>query len=217
MNDSRSSWLELQAAADYIGVHFSSLRRWTDDGKVRCIRTPGGHRRYHKADLDAFLRGLRKGPDTGALMMQEFSQPMQLVSSGHASLRREAWFGELDESERMNMRSGGKQLIAVLMQYATRSQGGEPFMEEGKRLAAEYGQVCHAAGLSLADTIRAFITVRRSITNSVRHAGALANASDPEALRLYDRLDGILDAMLLAMLDSFDRARQQRLNPHQMG
>ena len=162
-----SSWLELREAADYIGVHFSSLRRWTDDGKVPCIRTPGGHRRFRRADLDAFVEGLREGPDTGMLMMQHFSQPAALVSSGHADLRREAWFGELDEAERMNMRTGGQQLIAVLMQYAIRRQGGEPFLEEGQRLAAEYGQVCHAAGLSLAIALLtvSFQSVRAAASN----------------------------------------------------
>ena len=217
MQDAPKSWLELQEAADYIGVHFSSLRRWTDNGKVPCIRTPGGHRRFRRADLDAFVDGLRQGPEAGVLMMQHFAQPAALVQRGHADIRREAWFGDLDEAERMNMRTGGQQLIAVLMQYATRSQGGEPFLEEGERLATEYGQVCHAAGLSLADTVRAFVMVRRSITISVRQAGALSNISDPEALRLYDRLDHFLDSMLLTMLDAFDRARQQRLNPPQTG
>ena len=37
-----TQWLDLSAAADYLGVHFTTLRRWTDDGKVPCIRTPGG-------------------------------------------------------------------------------------------------------------------------------------------------------------------------------
>ena len=217
MQDALKSWLELQEAADYIGVHFSSLRRWTDDGKVPCIRTPGGHRRFQRADLDAFVEGLRQGPEPGALVMQQFAQPAALVQSGHADLRREAWFGDLDEAERVNMRVGGQQLIAVLMQYAARSQGGEPFLEEGERLATEYGQVCHAAGLSLADTVRAFVMVRRSITISVRQAGALASVSDPEALRLYDRLDHFLDSMLLTMLDAFDYARNQRLTPLQAG
>jgi len=42
-------------------------------------------------------------------------------------------------------------------------------------------------GLSLVDTVRAFILVRRSITDSVYEAGTLAGPPDTDTWRLYDR------------------------------
>ncbi len=33
-------------AAELLGVHVASIKRWADQGKLRCIRTPGGHRRF---------------------------------------------------------------------------------------------------------------------------------------------------------------------------
>ncbi len=47
--------------------------------------------------------------------------------------------------------------------------------------------------------------------DSVYQAGALAGAPDADAWRLYDRMNTFLDNMLLAMLESFDSARQQAL------
>lgn len=34
-------------AAEILGVHVSSLRRWESEGKLKAIRTPGGQRRYN--------------------------------------------------------------------------------------------------------------------------------------------------------------------------
>ncbi len=43
-------------AAHIAGVGASSVKRWADQNLLRCVRTAGGHRRFHREDLDAFLR-----------------------------------------------------------------------------------------------------------------------------------------------------------------
>ena len=48
-------WLTLGQAAKYLGVAQSTIRKWSDQGRVPAFYTPGGHRRYRKADLDDFL------------------------------------------------------------------------------------------------------------------------------------------------------------------
>src|ERR687887_2773342 len=53
-------WLTLGQAAKYLGVAQSTIRKWSDQGRVPTFYTPGGHRRYRRRDLDAFLE--RSGP-----------------------------------------------------------------------------------------------------------------------------------------------------------
>src|SRR5437868_10813480 len=53
-------WLTLGQAAKYLGVAQSTIRKWSDLGRVPAFYTPGGHRRYRRADLDTFLE--RSGP-----------------------------------------------------------------------------------------------------------------------------------------------------------
>jgi excisionase family DNA binding protein len=65
-NTSRSplgdtDWLTLGQAARYLGVAQSTIRKWSDNGRVRAFKTPGRHRRYRRDDLDAFLE--RSLPD----------------------------------------------------------------------------------------------------------------------------------------------------------
>ena len=53
-------WLTLGQAARFLGVAQSTIRKWSDQGRMPAFYTPGGHRRFRRADLDAFLA--RSGP-----------------------------------------------------------------------------------------------------------------------------------------------------------
>jgi excisionase family DNA binding protein len=59
-----TDWLTLGQAARYLGVAQSTIRKWSDNGRVRAFKTPGRHRRYRRADLDAFLQ--RSAPESHA-------------------------------------------------------------------------------------------------------------------------------------------------------
>ena len=65
-------WLTLGQAAKYLGVAQSTIRKWSDQGRVPAFYTPGGHRRYRRSDLDKFLES--SGPGT-----REQAGPMVLV------------------------------------------------------------------------------------------------------------------------------------------
>jgi excisionase family DNA binding protein len=63
-------WLTLGQAAKFLGVAQSTIRKWSDQGRVPAFYTPGGHRRYRRRDLEAFLD--RSGPggrSTGPLVL----------------------------------------------------------------------------------------------------------------------------------------------------
>jgi excisionase family DNA binding protein len=55
-----SEWLTLGQAARFLGVAQSTIRKWSDQGRVSAFYTPGGHRRYRRSDLEAFVD--RSGP-----------------------------------------------------------------------------------------------------------------------------------------------------------
>ena len=48
-------WLRLNEAADLLGVSHTTLRRWSDSGRLTCYRSPGGHRRYRRGDVETAL------------------------------------------------------------------------------------------------------------------------------------------------------------------
>jgi excisionase family DNA binding protein len=55
-------WLTLGQAAALLGAAQSTVRKWADSGRLPAFYTPGGHRRFRRDDLDAFLTGPRGGP-----------------------------------------------------------------------------------------------------------------------------------------------------------
>jgi excisionase family DNA binding protein len=54
-------WLTLGQAASYLGVAQSTIRKWSDSGRMTAFYTPGGHRRFRRSDLDQFLGNARRG------------------------------------------------------------------------------------------------------------------------------------------------------------
>lgn len=41
--------------ADLLGVGASSVKRWSDSGRLTCVRTPGGHRRFLRQEVEHLL------------------------------------------------------------------------------------------------------------------------------------------------------------------
>ena len=63
-NAAQPEWLTLGQAAKYLGVAQSTMRKWSDLGRVSAFYTPGGHRRYRRSDLDQFLERSGRGGAT---------------------------------------------------------------------------------------------------------------------------------------------------------
>ena len=75
-------WLTLGQAAEYLGVAQSTIRKWSDTGRLPAFYTPGGHRRFRRSDLDAFLSNSR---GTSAAPFR--SGPVILIVDDDARLR----------------------------------------------------------------------------------------------------------------------------------
>jgi len=49
------SLLTVRAAADRMGIGYSTLKQWIHNGKVRTTQTAGGHHRLSEAEIDRLL------------------------------------------------------------------------------------------------------------------------------------------------------------------
>jgi len=47
--------LSITEAAEYVGVFSLTLRNWEKRGLIKAFRTPGGHRRFKKSELDRIM------------------------------------------------------------------------------------------------------------------------------------------------------------------
>jgi excisionase family DNA binding protein len=73
-----ADWLTLGQAAKYLGVAQSTIRKWSDSGRLPAFYTPGGHRRFRRGDLDQFLGSSRGGGQ---------SRPVVLIVDDDDNLR----------------------------------------------------------------------------------------------------------------------------------
>jgi excisionase family DNA binding protein len=51
-------WLRQHQVAERLGVSSAAVRLWTISGRLRCQRTPGGHRRYRREDVEEMVADL---------------------------------------------------------------------------------------------------------------------------------------------------------------
>jgi excisionase family DNA binding protein len=77
-----TEWLTLGQAAKYLGVAQSTIRKWSDQGRLPAFYTPGGHRRYRRRDLDAFVAGSGGGAGGGVR-----GTPLVLIVDDDARIR----------------------------------------------------------------------------------------------------------------------------------
>jgi molybdopterin-binding protein len=61
-----SDRLTVRAAADRLGVGYSTLKQWIYDGSVRTTRTTGGHHRVAESEIARLLLSERKKPASSA-------------------------------------------------------------------------------------------------------------------------------------------------------
>lgn len=57
--------LKPREAAQVLGVSYPALKQWLYHGKLKSVKTPGGHHRIPQAELDRYLHRAGKKPGLG--------------------------------------------------------------------------------------------------------------------------------------------------------
>jgi excisionase family DNA binding protein len=65
-------------AAQILGVNVSTIKRWTDEGKLECIKTVGGHRKFLMEHLSSFLEKNKKKTSKVNLFPLENKSDLQI-------------------------------------------------------------------------------------------------------------------------------------------
>ncbi|MBA3824734.1 MAG: MerR family DNA-binding transcriptional regulator, partial [Ktedonobacterales bacterium] len=140
MSDSedRARLLTLSEAADFVGVHASTLREWAERGLVTHLRTPGGHRRFFTQDLQAFLAASRQG---GALVPATREIEARTLHQIHVGVPMDAsWHGAHDSLGIEQKREQGRRLLGLALHYVSRQSGRESVISEAEEIGRDYGR-----------------------------------------------------------------------------
>src|SRR5262245_36116135 len=111
--------LTARAAAERLGVGYSTIKRWVRSGRVRTTRTEGGHHRVAESEIDRLLA--RHQPATRG----RYPKPQDDESLGALSARNRL-FGYVEEVRvdgllaQVQLRVGDQHLTAVITADAVR-------------------------------------------------------------------------------------------------
>jgi molybdopterin-binding protein len=110
--------LTVRAAAERLGVGYSTLKHWIYEGRVRTTQTPGGHHRIAESEIDRLVARAGDGRPTGGR-----TEPAGLIV---ALSGRNRLYGHVDEVRtdgllgQVRLRIGDQILTAVITSDAIR-------------------------------------------------------------------------------------------------
>lgn len=196
-------WLSLRDACRLLDVSDTTLRQWADAGYLRVYRTPGGHRRFLRRDVESLTSASQSRPSP------EQAHPAHTregVPEGPAlrrirrgltrnSVTQQPWFQSVEPEGRDRMRLFGRRLLSLLMQEPGPRRQQQELLSEARMLGQEYGSEMSERGVGLADTAEAFVFFRTMVLDTAP-AG-----SWPRILETSDRV-------LVGVCASYQRAAQ---------
>jgi excisionase family DNA binding protein len=197
-------WLSLKDASEILGVHFTTLRKWADEGEIRVFRTPGGHRRFSIADLRRFLEdrvGQGRTQDTAAVVDAAVVHVRAEIE--RLSQNEIAWSQPMTESKRDLSRQRGRQLFGLAIAYVVKQAEREQLLAEGRLLGLEYGRDAAASGIGLMETGRAVQFFRSQLNQVVRAENS--HLLDPDDVRVQQAIDQFIDEVLYSVLSGYER------------
>lgn len=205
---SATDWVTLSEASAVLGVHPITLRAWVDTGMVRAYRTPGGHRRFRRNELQEFLENHRVASASSALAAAADQTLARIRSEiGSGAIRQAAWFTHLSEAQRAKHRELGQRLLGLLLQFVAREENGDTFLREAQMLAREYGIEQARANAKPSELAHAFLFFRRAIIQATYHPAGASRQTDGDGVRLLQQINTFMDELLIAALSALDQAQ----------
>lgn len=188
-------WMSLGAVSRALGINDATLRQWADRGRLPVYRTPGGHRRFLREDVEALMQErsnasgavVPHGDDPEAPVLRRIRRKLSRID-----LSQQSWMESFQAEGRDRMRLFGRRLLSLLLQNRLNGSSrrrGET-LTETHMLGHEYGSEMAARGVPLTDSVQAFLFFRQAVVESVQ----------PDQLQ---QVIEISDRVLLGLVDAY--------------
>ncbi len=192
----KSQWLSLRDACRLLDVSNTTLRQWADNGYLRVYRTPGGHRRFLRDDVESFANAPGQAQEQGREDAIEGSALRKIRRSlGRNDVLQQPWYQSVEEEGKVRMRLFGRRLLSLLLQEAGPRRRRQELLVEAHLLGREYGTEMSERGVTLKDTIEAFVFFRTMVLDS----------TNPSS---WSRIIEAADRVLVGLADSYEESGQ---------
>ena len=189
----KSQWLSLRDACRQLDVSNTTLRQWADNGFLRVYRTPGGHRRFLRSDVESFANPPEKAQDHVRDDAIEDSALRKIRRRlGRNDVLQQPWYQSVEEEGKVRMRLFGRRLLSLLLQESGARRRRQELLEEAHLLGREYGTEMGERGVILKDTIEAFVFFRTMVLDSTNPGS-------------WSKIIEAADRVLVGMADSYEK------------
>jgi excisionase family DNA binding protein len=196
-------WLSLSEAACILCVHPSTVRSWADQSRLPSQRTPGGHRRFHRDDVERLLHQKQDGTHLeSAYVVQNILRTARLTI-GEGRLENEEWYRKMDEEARNQYRLSGRSLVQGLVSHL--HSEGDGMEAEARSLGYEYASRGRHCGLSSVEAAYAFQFFRTMVMDSILDAYEAAGLNSPKAWTdMLRKMNKFSDLIIITLLETYE-------------
>ena len=188
----KSQWLSLRDACRLLDVSNTTLRQWADNGYLRVYRTPGGHRRFLRDDVESFANSPGQAREQGRGDAIEGSALRKIRRNlNRNEVLQQPWYQSVEEEGKVRMRLFGRRLLSLLLQETGPRRRRQELLVEAHLLGREYGTEMSERGVTLKDTIEAFVFFRTMVLDS----------TNPSS---WSRIIEAADRVLVGLADSYE-------------
>lgn len=203
-------WINLSEAAELLGVHPATVRAWGDKGELPMQRTPGGHRRFRRTDVEARAETADRTQIGGVQLVVQNMVGRARLKLSDGALNDEAWYQHLDETARQQLRQIGHQLLHLFQQYLTQEVGLLTVRTEAQKIGQDYERLGRENGLSLVETTRAYLYFREFLSQTVYDMAETIGTQGPiQWGKIHQKIITVANDVLLAMVAAHEEIRNE--------
>jgi excisionase family DNA binding protein len=202
MLNEKHEWLTLSQAAGLLGVHPSTVRLWSDKGRIPVHRTQGNHRRYVRSEVELMAKAVKRGNSVEPENIARFAMRRIRFKIDKGQLEAESWYLVLNEDAREEYRRSGRYLVQGLERYLESKDPGN--LSEAHAIGYEYATRGRRSNLDSVGAARAFLFFRDVLMESLiavyQEAWVPSGAAWGEVLT---RTLAFTDQILLSLLETY--------------
>lgn len=196
------AWLSLGEASRLLGITASTLRRWADRGQVATFTTPGGHRRFSRAAIEALVPAARSRRPPLERLGASADRLTAVYRRARPAPTAAGWAERLSEAERADFRNLGQALLSTLLRQldAETPDQAAAVLGEAEAAARRYGEAAKNHGISLSDTVEGFLRFRQPFLSELAAIARRRGLDTREATGLLMDAEAAMDRLLVAVM-----------------
>lgn len=203
MNDS-SEWVSLHEAAEILGVHPATVRNWADKGDLVFRRTPGGHRRFRRADLSQYAQKQGELQPLEVQFILQNALGHARMHIGDGSLTQIGWYESLDETIRDQMRRQGRLVLEALRAYIAQNAAPDQ-LSTAATLGQNYAQMLMEKQIKLNTAVKGFFYFTDFVIDSIVTWSEINTPhNSSEWVSLLRKVNTFTNTILLSIIEFYE-------------